>query len=189
MTETPTLTGEHVVLEPLAPRHFAGLAAVARDSSIWTFMIDRIQSDDDVERWANEAGGPRYHSWATVLRSTGEVIGSTRFIDLDLRHRNVEIGNTFLAAHARGTMANPEAKFLQLQHAFDVLKLRRVALKTHHSNLHSQAAMRKLGAQYEGTFRNHWIMPDGSTRHTAWFSIIEEEWPAVKAGLLKRLER
>ena len=82
---------------------------------------------------------------------------------------------------------NPEAKLLQLTYAFETLHLRRVALKTHHENLQSQAAMRKLGAQYEGTFRNHLIMPDGSARHSVWFSITQEDWPQVKSSLEQRL--
>lgn len=189
MSETPRLQGEHVVLEPLAPAHFAGLVAVAQDPAIWTYMNDRIDGDRDIERWADAALAPRFQTWATVLRSTGEVVGSTRYIDLDLHNRSVEVGNTFLASHVQKTLVNPEAKLLQLQYAFEVLHLRRVVLKTHHANLQSQSAIRKLGAQYEGTFRKHMIMPDGSTRHTVWFSILDDEWPTVKAGLMKRLGR
>lgn len=189
MIETPRLKGEYVILEPLAPTHFAGLVKVAQDPTIWTYMNDRIEGECDIERWAAASISPRFQTWATVLRSTGEVVGSSRYIDLDLHHRSVEVGNTFLDAHVQGTSVNPEAKLLQLQHAFEVLQLQRVVLKTHHENLHSQAAIRKLGAQYEGTFRKHMIMPDGSTRHSVWFSILDDEWPAVKAGLLRRLGR
>jgi RimJ/RimL family protein N-acetyltransferase len=87
----------------------------------------------------------------------------------------------------QGSGANPEAKLLQLTYAFETLHLNRVALKTHHENLQSQAAMRKLGAQYEGTFRNHYLMPDGSQRHSVWFSITKEDWPQVKSNLEQRL--
>lgn len=184
---TPTLAGTYVRLEPLAVSHLDGLQKIAADPSIWQFMMDSITDRASLERWAEAAQGPRFQTWVTLWQQTGETIGSTRFIDYDPHHRSVEIGNTWLSASYRGTAANPEAKLLQLQYAFEHLKLRRVALKTHHLNLQSQAAIRKLGAQYEGTFRNHWIMPDGSTRHTVWFSITEEEWPQVKTGLLARL--
>lgn len=182
-----TLTGEHVILEPLASKHREGLLKVATDPSIWRWMLESVNDEASLDQWIQNAQAPRFQTWATTLRSTGEVIGSTRFIDPDFHHRTVEIGATWLAVPYRQTKANPEAKFLQLQYAFETLSLRRVALKTHHQNLQSQAAIRKLGAQYEGTFRNHWIMPDGTTRHTVWFSITDDEWPHVKANLLKRL--
>ncbi len=104
--------------------------------------------------------------WATILKSPapGEpdtLVGTTRSsFDLDLHNLTVEIGNTWLSPTVHGANVNPEAKLLQLTYAFETLHLRRVALKTHHQNFQSQAAMRKLGAQYEGTFRNHYIMPD-----------------------------
>ena len=130
--------------------------------------------------------------WVTILKSqspetSDKVVGTTRFIDLDLHHLTVEIGNTWLAPEHHGAGINPEAKLLQLTYAFETLHLRRVALKTHHENLQSQAAMRKLGAQYEGTFRNHYIMPDGSPRHSVWFSITQEDWPQVRERLATRL--
>lgn len=81
----------------------------------------------------------------------------------------------------------PEAKLLQLTYAFEALNLNRVAFKTHHENLQSQAAIKKLGAVYEGTFRNHYVMPDGSLRNSVWFSITKDEWPEVRDGLKQRL--
>jgi N-acetyltransferase len=102
----------------------------------------------------------------TIYKPDNNVIGSTRFADLDLHHRTAELGATWLAPSFHGAEVNPEAKLVQLTYAFETLNLRRVALKTHHENLPSQAAMRKLGAQYEGTFRNHFIMPDGPARHS-----------------------
>ena len=106
---------------------------------------------------------------------------------LDLRHRTVEIGHTWLSPSVQQAGDNPEAKLLQLTHAFETLNLNRVAFKTHHENLQSQAAIKKLGAQYEGTFRNHNITPDGTIRHSMWFSITKEEWPQVKSRLEERL--
>jgi RimJ/RimL family protein N-acetyltransferase len=114
-------------------------------------------------------------------------VGATRFIDLDLRNRTVEIGNTWLGEAARGTRINAEAKLLQLTYAFETLDLLRVALKTHAANQRSVSAIKGIGAIYEGTFRNHYVMPDGSSRDSAWFSIIRKDWPEVKDHLTRRL--
>jgi len=126
--------------------------------------------------------------WVTVLKRDNRVVGSTRFIDLDMQHKTVEIGHTWITPELHAAGVNPEAKLLQLTYAFETLGLHRVAFKTHHENLQSQAAIRKLGAVYEGTFRNHYVLPDGSLRHSVWFSITKEEWPAVREGLRQRVE-
>lgn len=183
----PLLQGKTVRLEPLTEAHLEGIYRVACDPSIWTHMTGAIFDRASLQRWFETAQRLTPYTWVTVLQTTNEVIGSTRFADLDLHHRTVEIGYTWLSSSQRGSKANPEAKLLQLRHAFEDLKLRRVALKTHHENLRSQAAIRKLGAKYEGTFRNHMIMDDGSQRHSAWFSITPEEWPTVQENLLRRL--
>jgi RimJ/RimL family protein N-acetyltransferase len=108
-------------------------------------------------------------------------------MDIDKNHQTTELGSTWLAPEFHGTGLNAEAKLLQLTYAFEQLGLRRVALKTHHENLQSQKAMRKIGAVEEGTFRNHYIMPDGTQRHSVWFSIIREDWPQVKSQLEARV--
>jgi RimJ/RimL family protein N-acetyltransferase len=126
--------------------------------------------------------------WVTVLKAENRVIGSTRFMDFDRGHKTTELGSTWLAPEFQGSGLNAEAKLLQLAYAFDDLKLNRVALKTHHENLRSQAAMKKIGAMEEGTFRNHYVMPDGSLRHSVWFSIIREEWPRVRSLLEAQVE-
>jgi N-acetyltransferase len=191
MIATPTLEGRTVRLEPLTLAHLPALEQIAFDSRIWRYFNSVITNPQELRAWAEgalklqaaETGMP----WVTVLNDGDQVVGSTRYIDLDLRHKTVEIGNTWLSPNFHGKEVNPEAKLLQLTYAFDTLCLHRVALKTHHENLQSQAAMRKLGAQYEGTFRNHNLRDDGSQRHTVWFSIIKEDWPHVKANLEKRL--
>lgn len=132
------------------------------------------------------------------LAATGEVLGMTSYLDIRPEHRTLEIGWTFIAPAHRGTRTNPEMKRLLLAHAFDTPIFPptsrhagggalRVCLKTHHLNTRSQRAMAKLGARHEGTLRNLIIMPDGSSRHSVYFSIIAEEWPAVRAGLDRRL--
>jgi RimJ/RimL family protein N-acetyltransferase len=193
MIATPTLDGVRVRLEPIKETHLAGLEEIAYDERIWRYMTTRVKTRDDLRGWLeaalhDKAAGTSL-PWVTILKSEGRVIGSTRFIDLDQRHRTTELGHTWLAPLYHGAGLNAEAKLLQLRYAFEELGLNRVALKTHHENLQSQAAMRKIGAVEEGTFRNHYVMPDGSTRHSVWFSIIREEWPQVRSLLEERVAR
>ena len=196
---TPLLEGPRVRLEPLTVTHLPAMEPVLLAPEVahtWRHFRDVLKTPADLRAWVEnalrlEAAGTGM-PWVTILKSTDpanpdKVVGTTRFIDLDLQNRTVEIGNTWLSPTVHGANVNPEAKLLQLTYAFETLNLRRVALKTHHENLQSQAAMRKLGARYEGTFRNHMIMPDGSTRHSVWFSITAEDWPAVKKKLNHRL--
>lgn len=188
---TPTLEGLGIRLEPISERHIASLETVATGASIWRYMNLRIATAADVRAWVHDSirldATDEAQVWVTCL-ADGQVVGSSRLFDLQPKHRTGEIGFTWLAAPYRGSGVNPRIKLLQLTHTFETLALRRVALKTHHENLQSQRAMLKLGARFEGTFRNHMLMPDGSTRHTTWYSIIAEEWPTVKAGLLRRIE-
>ncbi len=191
--KTPVLEGAHVRLEPLAQQHLPGLRKVAFDDRIWCYMLKRVETDSDLEQWfetaqrALTAPLPQL-TWVTVLKDDRRVVGSTRFIDLDVTNKTVEIGHTWITPELHQRGLNPEAKLLQLRYAFDTLRMHRVALKTHHENLQSQAAMKKLGAVYEGTFRNHYVMPDGSLRHSVWFSITKEEWPEVRSRLEERLQ-
>ena len=188
---TPVLNGTRVRLEPMTLAHLPGLEAVAFDERIWRFMATWVKTPDDLRGWVENAlrlqaagtGMP----WVTVLKDGNRVIGSTRFMDFDKNNMTTELGSTWLAPEFHGTGLNAEAKLLQLTFAFEQLGLRRVALKTHHENLQSQKAMRNIGAVEEGTFRNHYIMPDGSLRHSVWFSITKEEWPQVRSRLEERL--
>jgi len=127
--------------------------------------------------------------FATVLRSTGETIGSTTFMDIRPAHRGLEIGTTWIAKAHQGTKVNPEAKWLMLRHAFEKLDAERVQLKCDARNLQSQAAITKLGAKFEGRLRKHFVLPDGFVRDTMMYSIIREEWPEVNEQLLARLAR
>ena len=188
MTQTPTLEGTHVRLEPLTLAHLPALEAIAFDPTIWRYMLANIQTPSDLQAWATTAlATPSTLAWVTINQSTNQLIGSTRFIDLDIHHRTTELGHTWLAATARGTRINTETKLLQLNYAFETLHLNRVAFKTHHENLQSQAAMKAIGCVYEGTFRNHYLMPDGTPRHSVWFSITKEDWPTTKSLLTNRL--
>lgn len=191
MSETPVLNGTRIRLEPLTLEHLPALERVAFDDRIWRYMPVVVKTPDDLRTWVEnalelEAVGTVI-PWVTILKAENRVIGSTRLMDFDRNHMTAELGSTWLAPEFHGTGLNGEAKLLQLIYAFEELGLRRVALKTHHDNLQSQKAMRKIGAVEEGTFRNHYIMPDGSQRHSVWFSIIREDWPQVKSQLEARV--
>ena len=189
MNGTPVLEGFGIRLEPMGQQHVEGLIRVAIDPSNWRHMNLRIETPADVQKLVDDservAETGAVMPWVTTV--DGEVVGATSFLDVNRIHRTVEIGFTWLARNWRGSGVNPRVKFLQLQYATETIHFRRIALKTHHENVHSQRAILKLGAHFEGTFRNHMIMPDGSTRHTKWYSITEEEWPEIKAALLARI--
>jgi N-acetyltransferase len=193
MIVTPILDGVRVRLEPMTEAHLAELEGIAYDERIWRYMLTRVKTRNDLRGWMETALRDKATGtslpWVTILKSEGRVVGRTRFIDLDLKHRTTELGHTWLAPGYHGGGLNAEAKLLQLRYAFEELGLNRVALKTHHENLQSQAAMRKIGAVEEGTFRNHYVTPDGSARHSVWFSIIREEWPRVRSLLEERVAR
>jgi len=181
------LDGTRIRLEPLRPDHFADLASVAFDAALWRWTIMGPQDEAGLRRWfdlalANaEAGTER--PFATIDRATDRAIGSSRFLSIVPEHRRLEIGWTWVASAFQRTGANREAKLLQLTHAFETLGANRVEFKTHALNERSRTALAGIGATFEGIFRNHMIMPDGSIRHSAYFSVVAEEWPDVKAGL------
>ena len=193
MNATPTLEGYGVRLLPMLPDHAAALFA-AQDSEAWAFMSESGATPElmrgFVERGVAAAEGGSALVWTTtVLNEAGTpyIVGSSRLADLDLHHRRGEIGWTWIAAKYRGRGLNPRVKLLQLEYLFETLGLRRIALKTHHANVRSQGAMLKLGAQFEGTFRNHMFMPDGTSRDSKWYSILNTDWPGVRTRLLGRI--
>jgi RimJ/RimL family protein N-acetyltransferase len=140
------------------------------------------------EAIAGQAKG-QYICWATVDCASGKAIGSTRFGDIEPANGRVEIGWTWLAASRQRTAANTEAKLLQLRYAFDELGAERVAFKTDARNVQSRQAIERLGAVPEGTLRHHIRMPDGFMRDTVYYSILRDEWPAVRERLQARLAR
>ncbi|RXS98061.1 N-acetyltransferase [Silvibacterium dinghuense] len=186
-----TLTGKHVQLEPMTMEHFEALSEVAFDPAIWRWMPLRVENPADLRSWMNQAieqaAAGKALPWVTRSLADGRLVGSTRFLDIDTRNRGLEIGSTWISAQYQRTGINVEAKLLQLTHAFETMGAIRVALKTHHENQRSQTAIAALGATREGVFRNHMIQPDGSIRHTVWFSITREDWPEVKQRLEARL--
>lgn len=194
--DTPILEGNGVRLEPMTLAHLPALEAIAFDPSIWRYMIFDVRAPDDLRAWVRqaleaEATGTTL-PWVTLKRghegAPDELVGCTRFLDLNLTHRTTELGNTWLTVPYRGTRINTEAKLLQLTFAFETLGLNRVSFKTHIANQRSQSAIRAIGGIYEGTFRNHLIMPDGSQRDSAWYSITRQDWPEVQDLLHRRLK-
>jgi RimJ/RimL family protein N-acetyltransferase len=191
--EPVVLEGGRVRLEPLRRDHLADLALVAFDPPLWRWTIMGEQDPAGLERWVEtalanaEAGTER--PFATIDLASGRAVGSTRFMSIVPEHRRLEIGWTWIGSVYQRTGANREAKLLQLTHAFETLGANRVEFKTHVRNERSRAALEGIGATFEGIFRQHTIMPDGSLRDSAWFSVISPEWPAVKAALQGGLDR
>jgi RimJ/RimL family protein N-acetyltransferase len=188
--DTPLLVGQHVRLEPLGPQHAAGLAVAAAEGDVWRTWTTTVPSPEDVpgeieRRLAAHAAG-RTVPWATCLPD-GTPVGMTTFWQVDEVNRRLEIGATWLAPSSQGTKVNPEAKLLQLTRAFDELDCIAVEFRTHWHNRRSRRAIAALGAKQDGVLRNHQIMRDGSLRDTVVFSIVRDEWSAVRAGLLARL--
>jgi RimJ/RimL family protein N-acetyltransferase len=186
-----TLRGGHIELQPLRPEHAQALLEAAQAEEIWAWMPARLMDRQAMnqaiaEMLEAESAGTEY-PFAVVLRESGRIIGSTRYLDVRPAHRGVEIGWTWYAPDTWATVVNPEAKYLLLRHAFETWRAIRVAFKTDARNVRSQAAIRKLGARDEGVHRSHRIRPDGTVRDTVWFSIIESEWPRVKVNLENRL--
>jgi RimJ/RimL family protein N-acetyltransferase len=185
------LAGELVVLEPLARKHEAGLYAASADPAIWRWMpVEQPPTADAFHAWLEQALSlPRSVPFATLDARTGAPIGSSRYLELRPEHGVLEIGWTWLAPSAWGSGANAEAKLLQLEHAFERLGARRVEFKTDALNERSRAALAALPAAFEGVFRKHMLVRDGRNRDSAWYAIVDDDWPAVRANLLRRLGR
>jgi RimJ/RimL family protein N-acetyltransferase len=183
----PPLAGRLVRLEPLAPAHAEPLRALALDApQIYEWMFTPLAEWFD-EWFALALGGPDEAAYATADARTGAVVGSTRLMAYRPVDRGVEIGNTWLHPSAWRTGINVEAKLLLLQHAFETMGCIRVELKTHAANARSRAAIEGIGATFEGVHRKHMIRPGVGVRDTAWFSIVDDEWPAVRDRLQARL--
>jgi RimJ/RimL family protein N-acetyltransferase len=182
-----TLRGEHVTLEPVAPRHHADLLAAAQDDAVWEWLPwARPLSEDDVAAMIATQEGIAL-VFAQVDAASGRAVGFTTYRDIDDAHRTVEVGGTWIGRPWWRTAINTEAKLLLIGHAFETLGANRVALKTDIRNERSQAAIARLGAVREGVVRHQYVRRDGTLRDTVLFSIVPAEWPAVKAKLEARL--
>ena len=183
-----TLEGDIVRLEPLALRHVDDLAAVAFDPDLWRWVPTQVTNRDELEAYIEEALDEQARGvslpFAVIEKRGGRAIGSTRYGAISRGDRRLEIGWTWYARALHRTGVNTESKLLLLRHAFETLGAIRVELKTDVLNERSRAAILRLGAQQEGIFRNHRIVPGtGRIRDTVYFSVIDREWPAVKARL------
>ena len=183
-----TLTGEWVRLEPLSlERHLDPLASIALDPDLWRWTLNVVQTKDDLRRYLEEAlreqAEGRSVPFATIDLASGRAAGCTRFGNIETRHRRVEIGWTWVGREYQRTRVNTEAKLLMLRHAFETWGCHRVELKTNVLNERSRNAMLRIGAKEEGILRKHALNDRGVPRDTVYYSVIDSEWPAVKARL------
>ena len=178
-------------LEPLTLQHHAALCEIGLDEDLWRWIPTPVRSHDDMLAYVGTAlqwqGDGTALPFATIHQSSGRVAGSTRFMNIDRPNRHVEIGATWIGRPWQRTAVNTEAKYLMLRHAFETLGCIRVELKTDALNQRSRAAILRIGATHEGIFRNHMVCAGGRLRDSAWYSIIDREWPQVKAALEAKL--
>jgi RimJ/RimL family protein N-acetyltransferase len=189
------LEGSIVRLEPLSLEHLEGLAAVGLEPSIWRWMPTLPRDADELRAWVDAAleaqAAGRELPFAQVERASGRPVGSTRLLNIEPAHRRLEIGYTWLAPAWQRTALNSEAKLLLLRHAFEALdpSALRVEFKTDARNVASRRALAGIGATEEGTLRRHMLVQGGERRDSVYFSVIAEEWPAVRQRLAERVAR
>jgi N-acetyltransferase len=185
------LEGARVRLEPLSRGHLPGLCAIGLEQELWRWIPTPVRTTDDmaayVELALKEQANGLSLPFAQIDKSAGRVIGSTRYMNIEKTHHRAEIGCTWIGREWQRTAVNTESKYLLLRHAFETLGCMRVELKTDALNEKSRAAILRIGAKEEGTFRNHMITSSGRIRQTVYFSIVDSEWPAVKSELERRL--
>lgn len=188
--EPVTLEGDHVRLEPLSRAHLGPLGAVLDPTLLKWFAqpaTNAVELAQFIEEALHAQDAGTALPFATIERSSGRPVGSTRFANIDRANRKLEIGWTWIGRRWQRTPINTEAKLLMLTHAFETLGVIRVEFKTDSLNKQSRAAIARLGAVEEGTFRNHIITSSGRIRHSVWFSIVDSEWLRVKRQLEDRL--
>jgi N-acetyltransferase len=191
--EPVVLPGRYIRLEPLAVDHLDALAEIGLDEELWRLIPTQVKTRDDMLGYIRTALQQQKDGtslpFATVEQSSGRAIGSTRYMNIDRVNRHVEIGSTWIAPAWQRTAVNTEAKYLMLRHAFEYFGCFRVELKTDALNERSRNAILRIGAKQEGIFRKHVVCDTGRIRDSVYFSIIDSEWPEVKAGLEKKLAR
>jgi N-acetyltransferase len=191
--EPVVLKGELATLEPLTAEHEAALAQAAADGELWRLWYTHIAPPDRMKEYVSTALDMRTRLSAMpfVVRdnASGGIVGCTRYFNVDVANRRLEIGHTWYAKRAQRTGINTECKLMLLGHAFEALGCIAVEFRTHWFNHASRAAIARLGAKQDGVLRNHQLMPDGARRDTVVFSIIDGEWGAVKQHLTFLLQR
>jgi RimJ/RimL family protein N-acetyltransferase len=189
-----SLTGEHVRLEPMEEKHTDGLAAIGLQASIWEHMLyGEMITKEDMRVWVRDILSRAKQGtdlpFVVIHLASGKVAGATRYLNMQPDQRGLEIGGTWYGLEYQRTMVNTECKYLLLKYAFETLDCIRVQFKTDSRNIRSQRAIERIGAKREGILRNHMILPDGHYRDSVYYSILEREWPEVKAALEERLAR
>ena len=191
--EAVTLRGAHAVIEPLAHAHEAGVKAAATDGELWRLWYTSVPAPENTKAWIDTALDMRDRQGALtfVVREagSGDIVGSTRYFNVDAANRRLEIGHTWYAKRVQRTAVNTETKILLLAHAFETLDCIAVEFRTNYFNFASREAIARLGAKQDGILRHHQILPDGTLRDTVVFSIVAPEWPTVKKNLIWRLTR
>ena len=189
--EEMVLDGQVVRLEPLKLQHLDGLCAVGLDEEIWRWSPSQINNYAGMKEYVEDALNEQKQGislpFATVEKNTNKVVGSTRFGNIDVKNRRVEIGWTWIGKDWQRTAVNTEAKLLMLRHAFENWKCIRVELKTDALNEKSRKAILRIGAKEEGIFRRHMITDSGRFRDSVYYSILDTEWQNVKSNLEARL--
>lgn len=185
------IKGARVALEPLSMRHLDDLSAAGANESIWRWLPSAHHLPGSMPAFIASAQAAHARQsalpFATIDLVTKNVVGSTRYHHIDVEHRRLEIGVTWIGTAFQRSYINTEAKMLQLWYAFEALKCRRVEFKADVDNKKSRAAILRLGATEEGIFRKHMLYPDGRNRDNAYFSIIDDEWPQIRARLENKL--
>lgn len=188
--EPVVLEGRFIRLEPATLDHALPMSQVATMETFQYFVTGAPTSVDEQGMRgyiSAKLPDPNILLFAVYSKELGKFVGMTSYMDIRREHRGLEIGMTWYAPEVRGTRVNPECKLLLIGHAIEVLSCERVQLKTDGRNLHSQNAIAKLGAKYEGTLRKHMIFPNGYVRDTVMYSVLPEEWPKIREGLQRRL--
>lgn len=193
LIEPVTLEGDHVRLEPLSLEHLDRLCAVGLEPQLWRWTTTLLRTREDMLNYVHAALRGRAEGtslpFATILKENEQLVGSTRFGNIDHENRRLEIGWTWVGIPWQRTVVNTEAKYLMLRHAFESLGCIRVEFKTDSFNEPSRKALLRIGAKEEGILRNHMIVHDGRYRHSVFFSVIAEEWRSVKTRLEEKLSR
>ena len=191
--EPVTLSGRHARLEPLLPEHEAQLAAATADGELWNLWYTTVPRADavgtEIERRLGLQRAGSMLPFAVRELASGELVGMTTYMNVDASNRRVEIGSTWYAKRVQRSAVNTECKLMLLRHAFEKIECIAVELRTHFMNRQSRNAIERLGAKLDGVLRNHMLMPNGSMRDTAVYSITAAEWPAVRANLEWQLAR
>lgn len=182
-----TLKGKHVTLEPLEQHHLADIQAAAADGELWKLFFTSVPSPENTQNWLNIALEMQQQQKAVpfVVRenATGQIVGASRYCNMDINNKRLEIGYTWYAQRVQRSPVNTECKLLLLGHAFEEFGCIAVEFRTDWFNRRSQAAIERLGAKRDAVLRNHMILPDGRIRDTVVYSILHSEWTGVKKNL------